>query len=190
MIKKFLSEQSGRTMIEAIGYISIMITITVALTTAVNTGYNRFRLGRVNQQLVDLKKVISQRYVAAENYKDVSFQTLVDEKIVPHEIRDGKHAFGGSVMIGSANSTGSVYFILFDKLPRQACIELGSKLWVVNDGSDLYAMTINSKASWVWKNNQDLVSGITNNKRYLPATVTDVTEACTEDSNNIHWFFE
>ena len=186
MIKKFLSEQSGRTMIEAIGYISIMITITVALTTAVNTGYNRFRLGRVNQQVVDLNKVISQRYVASENYQDVKIETLIEEKIIPHEVRDGKHAFGGTITIGKGDEAGNTYFIEFADLPNQACVELGSKLWIVNSGSDLYALTINDSSTWAWKysNYKDNID------KELPAKPTDVADVCNSSSNNkIKWYF-
>ena len=103
-------------MIEAIGYISVMITLTIALTAAVNSGYARFRLGRINQQIVDLKKVVSQRYVAAENYKDVKFDTLITEKIVPHEVRGKKHAYGGAIDIGKGDENGETYFIEFKEL--------------------------------------------------------------------------
>lgn len=191
MLKKFLQEQSGRTMLEAIGYISVMIAVTIALTATVNSGYDRFRTGRINQQLVDLKKVISQRYVAAENYKDVSFQTLVDEKIVPHDMV-GKHnrpthAFGGFVSIGKAGNN-ELYVITFQDVPQKACIELGSKLWVVNDGSDLYSMTINS-ITWAWNEyNPDFFAGSIRN-HLLPATVADVSKACNQKSNNIRWSF-
>ena len=194
MLKKFLQEQSGRTMLEAIGYISVMIAVTIALTAAVNSGYDRFRTGRINQQLVDLKKVVSQRYVAAENYHGISASTLIEEKIAPHDMINGsllKHAFGGSVQIGSADENGYTYFFLFTNLPQKACIELGSKLWVVNDGSDLCAMVINSNVSWTWKDYPPgLISGIPHsNNHFLPANVTDVSKACNQKSNNIQWFF-
>ena len=81
-MKKFSRiNEAGRSMIEAIGYISVMITIGVAMAAAVNSGYYKFRLSRINQELTDLKKVISQRYVAAENYKEVDMETLIEEKI-------------------------------------------------------------------------------------------------------------
>ena len=198
MKKILLKEQSGRSMIEAIGYISIMIMLTVSITAAVNTGYFRFRLGRIHQELMDLKKVVSQRYVAAENYKTVSLQTLIDEKIVPIELKNGTHSFGGTVEIGKGDENGSTFFIRFNDLPTQSCLELGSRLWVVNDGSDLDAMNINGKV-WAWKYS----NSVENHDYELPASIQDVVEACnpkcTDADNNlipcprnknfIKWFF-
>ncbi len=189
MIKKFLQEQSGRTMLEAIGYISVMIAITIALTAAVNSGYDRFRTGRINQQLVDLKKVISQRYVAVEKYDLGIPQTLIKEKIAPHDMIKGsilKHAFGGAVNVYPVASQ-TMFKINFTKLPKKACIELGSKLWVVNDGSDLYAMKINNTV-WGWKYSNMSLLSLTKHKE-LPANVADVSKACNLESNSIHWIF-
>ena len=185
MKKKILKEQSGRSMIEAIGYISIMIMLTVSITAAVNSGYFKFRLGRIHQELMDLIKVISQRYVAAENYKDVKFNTLVEEKIVPIEIKKGTHSFGGTIEIGKGDENGNTYFIRFNHLPTQSCMELGSRLWIVNDGSDLDAMDINGKI-WAWKYS----NSVAHHDYELPALVSDVSVACNptckdEDDNII-----
>ena len=105
MLKLSKSNQSGRSMIEAIGYISVLIMISVSVAAAVSRGYYKYRVSRINQELSDLKKVISQRYVAAENYKDVKLQTLVKEKIIPFELRNGKHAFSSDFKIGSGDVT-------------------------------------------------------------------------------------
>lgn len=185
MIKLSKSCQSGRTMIETIAYISVLITITISVAAAVNRGYHKYRLGRINQELTDLKKVISQRYVAAENYKEVKLQTLVNEKIVPYDVRKGRHSFGGDVKIGSGDTDGSTYFIEFDKLPRDVCVELGLKVWLVNDGSDLDVMKINNK-TYAWK-----FSNSVNSSNYkLPANPNDVATGCNKEyDNKIVWYF-
>lgn len=177
--------QSGRTMLEALGYISIMMMVTVSMGTMVNSGYYKFRMSRVNQELDDLKKVVSQRYVAAENYKGVNFQTLIDEKIIPYDTSDKRHAFSGDVKIGPGDSQGTTYFIEFDDLPRSSCVELGLKTWLVNDGSDLDAMKINGK-TWGWK----FSNSIQNPNHQLPAKPVDVAGACTSEwENDIIWYF-
>lgn len=190
-MKKILhSEQKGRSMIEALGYISVMIMITVSVAAAVNSGYYKFRLGRINQQLTDLKKVISQRWVAAENYEDVKFETLVEEGILPSSLKDGNkkdvgiHAFTGTVKIGSEND-GDAFSITFEGLPPDACHELGSRLWIVNDGSDLDKIDINGK-TWCWKYSTS--SGC---NYELPAKLNDVSTACEKSwRNKIIWYFE
>lgn len=186
MKRKLKFNEAGRSMIEAIGYISVMITITVAAAAAVNSGYYKFRLSRINQQLTDLKKVVSQRYVAAEDYKEVDMQTLIDEKIVPWSLRNGTHAFNGDAKIGPyPEDTGLTYYIEFDNVPRDACIELGLRVWLVNDGSDLDAMKINNK-TWAWK-----FSNSVDNAAYeLPAKTSDVGKECTDEyDNTLTWYF-
>lgn len=185
MKKNSKINEAGRSMIEAIGYISIMITIGVSMAAAVNSGYYKFRLSRINQELTDLKKVVSQRYVAAENYKEVKMDTLIDEKIAPWDTRDGTHSFGGDVKIGSGDEDGNTFYIEFDNVPRGACIELGMRLWLVNDGTDLDLLKINNK-TYAWK-----FSNSVNNSDYeLPAKANDVAEGCTKDyDNDMIWYF-
>ena len=185
MKKLYKSNQIGRSMIEAIGYISVMIMITVSIAAAVNSGYYKYRMSRINQELTDLKKVISQRYVAADNYKDVSMDTLIDEKIAPYDTADGAHAFGGDVKIGSGDSEGSTFYIEFDDVPREVCMELGLRVWLVNDGSDLDAMKINNK-TWGWK----FSNSIDNPNYELPAITSDVADGCSKEyDNKMIWYF-
>lgn len=189
-MKKFKSAQSGRTMIETIGYISILVMITSGVAATVSSGYYKYRMGRINQQLTDLKKIVSQRWVAEEKYDHsehgVKFQTLVDEKIVPWSLSDGRHAFGGEVNIGA--KTSDTFYIEFKGLPKDACIELGRRIWIVNDGADLDRMKINDK-TWCWKFSLD--TNDCNNAFELPAKVLDINGACEDSWNNtITWTFD
>ncbi len=183
-MKKQSSQQSGRSMMEAMAYISLMILVTISMTAAVNSGYDKFKLGRINQELSDLKKVIGQRYVVDENYKEVKFDTLINEKIVPYDVRDKRHSFGGDISIGYDNG-GATYYIQFSKVPHRACIELGNRVWIVNDGSDLDSLKINEKV-WAWKSSAFDYS----QDYYLPALVGDVGPACkNNDENILKWVF-
>ena len=49
------SNESGRNMFEAIAYIMIMILVTMSAAALVNSGLGKFRIGKVNQELMDLK---------------------------------------------------------------------------------------------------------------------------------------
>lgn len=199
MKKWFKSAQSGRSMIEAIGYISILVMITSGIAATISSGYYKYRMGRINQQLTDLKKIVSQRWVAEEEYNHsehgVKFQTLVDEKILPWSLRSGnektygRHAFGGKVNIGAEDE--DTFYIQFEGLPIDACRELGTRIWVVNDGSDLDRMKINDK-TWCWKYslNSDECKNI-DNDHLLPAKLTAVAEACKKSRDNtITWTFD
>ena len=200
-MKKTFSEQVGRSMLEAIGYISIGMILAVSIATAVNSGYFRFRIGRMHQQLMDLKKVVSQRYVAAEGYNDVNLDTLIEEKIIPFELRGKTHAFGGKIDIGPGEGdNGETFYINFESLPPQSCVELGSILWVVNDGSDLDSLDINGTI-WAWKYSSSTEGKTV--KYELPVKTIDVNSACNPvcqdeegkiikcpaNSSYIKWYF-
>lgn len=193
MYQNLQINQGGRSMIEAIGYIMIMILVTVAATAVVNSGLYRYRLGNINQELTDLKKVISQRYVAATDYSEVKLATLCEEGLGPFNVvplkkngcnSRGKHAFGGNVDVG--NDDGRTFFIKFDLLPTDVCTELGSKIWMVNDGSDLDWMDING-TTWKWK----FSDTEKNTSHFLPAKNIDVLKACNVKNakNVITWHF-
>ena len=185
------SSQSGRTMLEALGYIMIMIMITFAAASLVNSGLGKFRMSRIHQELTDLKKVISQRYVAATDYAEVKMSTLCEEGIGPANVvpsrktgcnKKGRHIMGGSVEIG--NDDGRTFFIKFDSLPAMVCAELGSMVWVINDGSDLDWMDING-TTWKWEfSDTERVT-----KHLLPAKTADVMKACDQKENVITWHF-
>ncbi len=187
------TNESGRSMIEALGYISVMIAVSIAVAAAVNSGYYKFRLSRINQELTDLKKFISQRYVAAENYKEVNKDTL-EEKGAPWDTRNGTHAFSGDVKVGSGKNNkcnddgdgdGTTFCIEFVDVPRDACVELGLRLWLANDGSDLDAMSINDKI-WAWP----FSNSVDDADAELPATAEDIIDkGCTKENNDMIWFF-
>ena len=185
------SSQSGRSMFEALGYIMIMILVTYAATAMVNTGLGKYRMSRIHQELTDLKKVISQRYVAASDYSEVKMSTLCEEGIGPANVvpskktgcnKKGTHIMGGGVEIG--NDEGKSFFIKFDGLPTMVCAELGSMVWVINDGSDLDWMDING-TTWKWEFSDTEKT----TKHLLPAKTADVMKACDKKQNVITWHF-
>lgn len=199
-MKRFKSDQIGRTMVEAMGYISVMIMITVSVAAAINRGYFKFRLGRVNQEITDLKKVIGQRWVADANYNDVKWETLVNEKIVPHGLQNGnnknsgRHSFGGEVTIEGKDN---LYWIIFKNIPKSACMELGLKTWEGNDGSDLNELSIQGSGSgaqkylWSWPfSHGNKKCNTYQSSCLLPPTVKDVNDACTDNGNTITWSFD
>lgn len=189
------SEQSGRSMIEAIGYISVMIMIGVSAAAAVNSGYYRYRLGRITQQITDLQKVVSQRWSAAADYSGVNWETLYGEKLVPADLlrsgsdkkSKGKHAFSGDITIASTESY-QAYTITFDGLPPDACTELGVKLWVANNGSDLDSIQINGKQTWCWP--ASIGSNCDKSHKDLPVKISDLASVCGQNwKNKIVWTF-
>lgn len=197
--------ERGRSMIEMIGYLSVMSALTVSIAAAVSTGYNKYRMGRVNQELTDLQKVISQRYVADQDYSEVKWDDLCADNIGPYTVvpakkkegdkvkcatNKGYHSLGGEVNIGSKDPY-ETYYIEFKGLTAKVCTELALRLWMTNNGSDLEAIEIfegsTKKGKWTWP------SANCSDKKCLPVKLTDLmaAKACQGKgiNNSIVWYF-
>ncbi len=210
------SNQQGRTFIETIAYIMVMITVTVSFASLVSRGYYKYECSAVQQELTDLKKTISMRYSADGQYANVKWDDLCADNIGPRSLMpervcseddDGKlqcscssqrgsHTFDGPVNIGpsdcnSSNTSCSTYFIEFNELPQDICAQLAVKTWDTMDGSDLDRLAINNTI-WGWPNSP--ITDADGNKqsadKELPVLVDDAVKACKEGyENKIRWYF-
>lgn len=195
------SEQSGRTFVETIAYIMVMITITVTFAAAVSRGYYKYESSLVQQQLMELKKVIADRYAADGTYEHVKWDDLCAESVGPKSLMPkrkctsdgcgcakqmGHHVFDGPVNIGPSDG-GLTYFIEFKDLPEDICSQLGIISWNLTEGSDLDHMEINN-STWRWQISP--LTGVVGSDKELPVQVQDVANACKEGYiNRIKWYF-
>ena len=215
MIKNKNNEQ-GRTIVETLAYIMVMITITVGFAALVNRGYYKYESSAIQQQLTDLKKTISTRYAVDGQYANVKWDDLCEDRLGPSSLmptrvcnelennmvkckcasQRGVHTFDGPVNIGRSecnktNTFCDTFFIEFDELPQDICAQLALKAWDTIDGSDIDRMVINN-ITWGW-NDSPIVDEDGNRisiDKELPALVTDVTQACKEGyENKIRWYF-
>ncbi len=193
MKQKLKNNQSGRTIMEMIAYIMIMVTLTAAIASMVHTGIHRYECSQIQQELADLKKIIVMRYAAAGNYKQISWNDLRESHMGPKSImptRDcstrkcyGQHTFEGKIDIGTNDEYGETFYIEFQELPTDVCAQMGSKQWPATDGSDMERLQINNT---VWT----FASLKNDGEKVLPAQTKDVVEACKKGyDNKIRWTF-
>lgn len=198
---KMTSNQSGRTIMEMIAYIMIMVSLTVAVAALAHTGYHRYECSVIQQELTDLKKLIVMRYAADGNYKKIKWNDLRESHMGPRNIMPthsctttcyGQHTFEGKIAIGTDeeyDEYGETFYIEFQELPSDVCIQMGSKQWLSTDGSDLQRIEISNsdehtKAVWTYEN---LKKG---DEKVLPATVEEVNKICQKGyGNTIRWTF-
>lgn len=207
------SAQEGRTIIETLAYIMVMITITAGIATMIGRGYYRYECSAIQQDLVDLHKAIAKHYAAEGHYTNISWDDLCEDRLGPRSIvpervcttgddgqqvckckvQKGRHIFDGTVDIGSDDCISGGYYcatfyIQFNNLPQDICAQLGSKAWSTISGSDLERMIINTTL-WYWQYSPFKPTG-SYKKHYLPATVDSVSQACHPGyDNTIKWFF-
>jgi len=200
------SDQSGRTFVEVLSYIMVMISITVGFAAAVSRGFYKYESSQIQQQLVDLKKAINMRYAADGDYNALSLDDLCADRAGPHsmmpktkcEEKDGKqvckcasqkmhHIFDGAAEI-SKEEDGLLFSITFKELPTDICVQLALKDWNFLEGSDLDHMVVNNK-TFMWAYSP--ITRQESDEYELPATVEQALEACSRNgyTNTIKWYF-
>lgn len=188
------NSQAGRTMIEVIGVLAIISTVTISIAKVVNSAHNRYLISRVTQQIGDLRRGISNRYVASGTYENITAEEVIASNAGPSDMFDKKnkkllHAYNGDVVLAGTKDT---YLITFKHLPGQACIELALMNWQFGGNSDLYSIKIN-QTEFNWP----LIAG---EGKVLPIGINDATAACiptpskdnpsaSADNNDITWTF-
>ena len=177
------THEKGYTFIEVIGVLGIAGMLMASMSMLVSSMFDKYKKNRVQDQILMLEKLINQRYVADKNYKDISADTLIDEGIVPAEMKNGNkivQAYGDVTIAGSEDT----YTIEFNKLPLNVCMALGMMDWVYGDSSDLVSVTVNgSKYSWPYIGKQTDDSA-------LPLDVARLSQKCQRQNNVIKWEFQ
>lgn len=177
------NDQFGRTMIEVIGVLAIIGAVTSGIAHLVSSMHDRFLVSRIVQQVRDLQKVVSNRFVVDGDYSKAKNQTLVDEKIAPQDLitDDGKlrHAYRGEVTV---SGTKDSFSITFADLPGTVCMELATLDWQIGNDSDLLSCQVNEDV-YRWP----LSAG--SGERNLPVSLQDATDSCldrteTDDEGN------
>lgn len=205
-MKQYKSEQSGRSMVEMMGYIAVVMAITVSVGYIISKVFGDYKYSKASLQLSDLANSITKAGSIEPNYADIV--TMINaknndegKKMIPSTYRvndsgTGRkiyHAFGGLVTIGHPNGDTLKFSIKFDNLNRNQCIELAMKDWLQNKYADLYSITVNT-ASWYWPayhsaSGTDKVLPI---KRSAVAGVNAASNdgVCSDaTSNSIMWVF-
>lgn len=178
-----INQERGYTFVEVIGVLGIAGMLMASMSMLVSGMFDKYKKNRVQDQILTLEKLINQRYVADKNYSEISAETLIEEDIIPTEMRNGNNivqAYGDVAISGNTET----YTIEFDKLPLNVCMTLGMMDWTFGDSSDLVSVTINdSKYVWPYVGKQ------TDNTS-LPLDVGRLTQKCKRQDNVIKWEFQ
>lgn len=181
------NNNSGRTMIETIMFLSIIAVLAVGVISVANNVLGRIKLSRVGEQIIELSKNISTRYMSVARYTNLKTSTLIEEKIAPKDMIQGDnllvHAYDGLVTVRGERNT---FTVTFNNLPYNACFELCLLNWTMNDITGLLSISVNED-KYVWLD----ALQVTNNQFPLPISVIDAGVSCNNTKQNvIVWEFE
>ena len=157
--------QSGRSMIEVMGYMAAVMAVIAGVSKIITGSYNQYKLSKASIQVSDLASVIVKASTVDPNYNDtvdaIKNGTDTGLRLLPSSFKMDNnkkiyHAFGGEATLGILNDK---FTITFTGLTREQCIELGMKEWINNKIVDLYGIDINGN-KWTWPIYADTTSGI------------------------------
>ncbi len=165
--------QSGRSMIEVMGYMAAVMAVIAGVSKIITGSYNQYKLSKASIQVSDLASVIVKASTVDPNYDDtVDAIKQGTNKLLPSSFKMDSnkkiyHAFGGEVTLGHPPYENehhtccdlNKFYIKFENLTREQCIELGMKEWINNKIVDLYGIDINGN-KWAWPIYADTTSGI------------------------------
>lgn len=181
---RFIKDQSGRTMVEMIAILGFLAAFSAGIIHVVSTMYDKYRVSRVSQQIEDLRKGISNRYLADGNYTGLTVAGLIKDGIVPADMVAGasdlKHSFLGDVKVKGYSNR---YTVTFDHVPLEGCIELAMINWTTGDTSDLINLRINTH-TYRWPAAPGASSYL------LPVALTDAAKDCKDGDNRLIWNFQ
>ena len=211
--------QYGRSMVEMMGYMMVVLSVVVAVGKLVTNAFEEHRYSVGSTQLSELVGTIVKAAAVDPDYSEVVKMINQDASLAGNRLQEGSnmiprsfrrvgntlyHVFGGKVKISTY--APDKFAIVFENLRKKQCVEMGLKDWRKNQYADLYAVYINDKYKWYWPaygNDSGGVSGeVTNIFPITRAKLTgvggnasgisddDKNGQCADNSNNkIMWIF-
>ncbi|MDR1026529.1 MAG: type II secretion system GspH family protein [Lactobacillus sp.] len=187
------NNQFGRTMIEVLAVLAILGMVSATILQAIGRTFDKTKVSRICQQIVELQKNVNSRYAVDGTYKYMTVDDLVKERIIPTDMIGARgeiyHAYKSAVEINTADAGGhngedKAFRVVFKKIPRHVCMELLAINWQANNTTDLISITVGAKTYYWPDGNAARVSNDT-----LPLDMIKAGPLCTGDNMEIEWVF-
>ena len=183
--------EKGRSMVEMMGYMAIMMAVIVAVGKIVTNIFDEHKISQASLQLGDLAAAISKAGAMEKDYSDVDFKKYIPTS---YRVAGNKifHIFGGEVVVSAVSDYPDKFSVTFNGLRRKQCIEMAMKDWRRNQNVDLYAIGVNNTYLY-WPVYKSGVSGDSS----LPMTRIKLTGTGGNDNglcnlavgNTVTWIF-
>lgn len=212
-MKQKHSNQRGYTMMEVILYISILGVLGIVLTNFAYRGFTRYRIGRVAQQVIDLKRAVLQYSAVYDDYLSIKLEDMHNKKSIPLDMRnsttEARHALGGAVTLGASTDlpyatedytdNKYMFYMTFSTISHSSCVEILTQGHFYSDGGDLDSIITNNEDApgsynlFYYEHSffgSSLAKKPENKIKMNRLTVDQAQEACPSQSrNSITWIF-
>ncbi|MBO6280937.1 MAG: hypothetical protein J6N49_00250 [Alphaproteobacteria bacterium] len=206
------NNENGRSMIEMLGVLAIIGVLSVGGIAGYSKAMMKFKINKTVDQVSQIVSNIRTLYGTQKKYvwdaggvntAGSSLQIFKKAHVIPDEMwnSDGtaiENAFGGSVGFYPNEKRGSDYgkafWLSFDGIPEEACMELMTYDWGSGSSSGLIAIgqvgataaLVGCTGSATGDNVYACAGGST---QPVPMSVAVAATACSGDDNEIFWKF-
>lgn len=158
-MKKFTSEQSGRSMVEMLGVLAIIGVLSVGGIAGYSKAMAKFKLTKAMDQVSTTVTNIRTLYSGQPNYNGLTTTVAIAMGAVGAEMLNGVptstaskayNAFNGDVTIASAtvnNNADAGFTVTFFGLGKEACVALSTADWGSGSGSGLVSVAAGTGAA-------------------------------------------
>lgn len=207
-MKKTLQNQSGSSMVEMLGVLTIIGMVGMGAIKFIGGVHNVFIQNMVVNEARDLQKSISDRYRFNGNYSDLfngrscegedTVATYIcNNKLAPFQMCSGgklHHRGGGDVKIcrytlvqaegAEATPDDTKYVMIFYGLSNTACSSLAQVNWYTRQKSDIFQMVINGDvAGKTTIIDSHYIPG-DHGDNIFPVSTAKALAACNNDNDN------
>lgn len=206
--------ESGRSMVEMMGYMAVAIVLTASVGQLVYKAFGDYKFSKANIQLTELANTISRAGAIEPDYDSIvammsgtsarGTDNQEGLKMIPSSfrVRDAGgarqifHAFGGTVTLGTAPATGTngaKFSITFSGLDTRQCTDLAMKDWSKNKYANLDSIVINDTYYWYWPiygtdETANIFAFPVRREALVGATAAEAGQ-CGQNVNTVQWFF-
>ena len=141
--------ETGRSMIEMLGVLAIIGVLSVGGIAGYSKAMTKFKTNQVADNVSMMVANIKTLYAQQKSYNGLNTENAISLGVVPDELKKSAseltNSFNGSVVINASNSTNGealprAFDIIFNGLPKEACITLATNDWGSGYSSGLIAL--------------------------------------------------
>ena len=201
IMKKFTSDQSGRSMVEMLGVLAIIGVLSVGGIAGYSKAMAKFKLTKAMDQVSTTVTNIRTLYSGQPNYNGLTTTVAIAMGAVGAEMLNGVatstasqayNAFNGQVTIDSAsvnNNADAGFTVTFFGLGKEACVALSTADWGSGSGSGLVSVSAGTGAA----TGGDFAAGATGTTAdaSLPLKLSSAATGCSSsgDGNAVQWTY-
>lgn len=186
-MRKFLSEQSGRSMIEMLGVLAIIGVLSVGGIAGYSKAMAKYKQNKLGDQISMLITNLRTLYGNSADYNGLDNAAAINMGAVDKEMQGSSNTitnvYTGNVTVTAVtvNSVANAGFQLaITKLPKPACVYMMSADWGSSVGSGWISIKANTGTTYTVGASQNSA----------PATVAQSATACNATENTVTMVFQ